>query len=165
MKVCKEAQICLVCINPKVNFTDAHLTDCPVMKAIQRDSKRQFNCQVSGCQDSIWTCVRHKDDIINTPFIQMRWDQMTQRGWPMGIVTIMGTIPTTTQKTGSPKPVTSTDKANNAGTGMKAVEVDSSRDQAGSEEILVEELFNTAKERGVTVIEEPRASQFLTFSG
>ena len=39
MKVCKEAQICLVCISPNVNFTSAHLTDCPVMKAIQRDGR------------------------------------------------------------------------------------------------------------------------------
>ena len=43
MKVCKKAQICLVCISPKVNFTSDHLTDCPVMEAIQSDGKRQFN--------------------------------------------------------------------------------------------------------------------------
>jgi hypothetical protein len=127
MKVCKEAQICLICISPKVNFTFARLTDCPVMKAIQRDGKKQFNCQLNGCQDSIWTCVRHKDELINIPFIQKRRDQMTQRGWTMGMVTIMGTIPTSPQNTGSPtKPITNTHKVNNGGTGMKAVKVDSS---------------------------------------
>ena len=76
---------------------------------------------------------------------------MTQRGWPTDMVTIMGTIPTTTQKTGSHKLVTSTHKAKNAGTGMQAVKVDSSSDQAGSVEILVEELSNTAKEKGITI--------------
>ena len=30
MKVCKEAQVCLVCISPKVAFTPAHITDCSI---------------------------------------------------------------------------------------------------------------------------------------
>ena len=60
----------------------------------------------------------------------------------------MGTMPTSPQKTGSPtKPVTSTHKVNNAGTGMKAAKVDSSRDKAGSGEIMLEELFYNEKER------------------
>ena len=45
---------------------------------------------------------------------------------------------------------------NSACIGIKATKVDSPRDQAGSEEIMVKELFNTAKEKGITVIEEPR---------
>ena len=82
---------------------------------------------------------------------------MTQRVWPMGIGTIIETIPTITR---SPKPVIYTHYLNNAGNGMKAAKVDSSSDQGGSEEVLVEELIDTAKEKGITVIEEPRTGQF-----
>ena len=46
---------------------------------------------------------------------------------------------------------------------MKAAKVDSSSDLAGCEEILVEELFNTAKEKGITVIEGPRPASFKNF--
>ena len=81
----------------------------------------------------------------------------------MGMVTIVGTVPTTPQKTRSPKPVTCTHKLNNAGTGMKAAKVDSSRDKAGSEEMMVEELFNNEKEKGITVIEEPRGPPVFKF--
>ena len=74
---------------------------------------------------------------------------MTQIGWTMGMVPIMGTIPTSPQKTGNPtRPGTSTHKVDNAGTGMKAAKVDSSRDKAGSGEIMLEELFYNEKERG-----------------
>ena len=80
------------------------------------------------------------------------------------MVTIMGIIPTNHQNTGSPtKPVTSTHKVNNDGTRMKAAKVDSSGDKAGSEEIMVEELFNNEKEKGIHVIEEPRGRPVFKF--
>ena len=104
----------------------------------------EYTCQVLTCPNSIWNCVRHKDDPANTSSIKKRKDQMGNWGWIMGMVSIMGTV----------------HKANNAGTGMKAAKVDSPRDQAGTEEILMEELVNTAKKKGITVIKEPRASQF-----
>ena len=46
---------------------------------------------------------------------------------------------------------------------MKAAEVDSQGTQAIPEEARVEEFLNTAREKGATVIEEPRGRPIFQF--
>ena len=83
----------------------------------------------------------------------------------MGMVTILGTIPTSPQNTGSAaKPESSKYGATNVGSGLEAAQIDSSsRALAESEDTRVDELFNNAKEKGLTVVEEPRRRSVFKF--
>ena len=86
---------------------------------------------------------------------------MIHRGLTMGKATIMGTIPTSPQNTGiAAKPETRKYGATNAGSGLEAAQMDtSSRTVSESEDFRVEELVNTANEKGFNVIVEPIGCQ------
>ena len=88
---CYIANICKICLDPKVNNSADHLTKCSVAKEIKAGRKTERSCQVKDCNLSIWTCRDHKDDPANAVAIEMRKQSVVQQGWTMGMVTIMGT--------------------------------------------------------------------------
>ena len=99
-QTCKDAQMCLAYLHPKVYYSNPHYSDCKKRKAVKCGVRDEYTCQVTVCSNSIWTCVRHKDGPTNTFTIKKTWDEMVQRGWTMGMVTIMPTIPTNIQTPG-----------------------------------------------------------------
>ena len=96
-EICHKAKICLTCLSTVVTFSSTHLTDCQRKKDIRGGSTNEYCCMVNNCYARIGTCVIHKSDPTNAANIKKRRDQMSQRGWTMGMVTIMNTISTSNQ--------------------------------------------------------------------
>ena len=171
---CKATSTCLICLGS----SRIKPYNCKRKKRIEQGLKVNYGCQVSGCFDSIWTCVRHKKDPTNTASIKKRKDDMSQRGWIVGMVAITPTIVAHTPMSGQ------LDNFNSVQTDTEesrfeeleqtsvqtwqhtptTVQLDSFNSiQTQSEDSRIEELVSNAEKDGTRVIAEPRGKPIFKF--
>ena len=180
-KICADAKICFSCLSHEVTFSPTHLANCEIRKKAKSGNKTELTCQAAYCSLNIWVCTKHKDDPVNASIIQKRKNQMTQRGWTLGMVAILPTIVT---KPASIPTTAQWDSFNSVHTDSedsRFEELDSSPAQhwqhtpttaqldsfnsiqTQSENSRIEEFISNAEKDGTRVIAEPQGKPIFKF--
>ena len=155
-----KANICLICTDPKAQWSHLHYEDCKKKSAIQSGLKGPHTCKVDRCHRSIWVCVKHKDEPVNTPVFQKNKDLMAGKGWIMGMVSrpSASNSPSKSPKISKPGRIVKAKSASGAAIDSEVTAMEAGVDNQGdlgSEEARVEEFLDSARAKGQTVIEEP----------
>ena len=157
--IIKDANICPRCLCYQTYCSHQHLQMCPKKEKMTNRSgaKPVHFCQEDKCWNSVWVCENHMTNTKNIAYKKKIKNFLAAKNVPVSMVTI--TNPSKKRKLPKQDP---NNAEVNIGVGLEAMP-DNQVDSQASEAAKLEELFDSARSRGVTVREEPKGRPIFQF--